>query len=232
MSNAQIKRLQHCRYPLLMLLIVSGGLVIRTPLLEVLPRSAASEPKRPPANSTADDSELAAAPKETADDEARSDTRAALAGTSSSAGNPEEPVDAADQTGAPSIAEARQALQSQLRLFTSVYEALPRFETAEDRPAAGESTAGMAPDSAEEREGLIVLRNHRDSGGRVLFLVDRTRHTLEPGEEIELPSGTQIRVRFHRGASFGNADQSISTAGVFEFVPTVDGWQLVPEGSQ
>ncbi len=71
----------------------------------------------------------------------------------------------------------------------------------------------------------LTIRNARENEGPVSFLVNGRVCELQPGEAHEFAAGTSWIVQFHRGESFGNAEQTLGP-GVFHFVVTDQGWDL------
>jgi hypothetical protein len=71
----------------------------------------------------------------------------------------------------------------------------------------------------------LTIRNARENEGPVSFLVNGRVCELQPGEAHEFAAGTSWTVQFHRGESFGNAEQTLGP-GIFCFVVTVQGWDL------
>jgi hypothetical protein len=84
---------------------------------------------------------------------------------------------------------------------------------------ASPPTVGASPPTA------LTIRNARENEGPVSFLVNGRVCELQPGEAHEFAAGTSWNVQFHRGESFGNAEQTLGP-GTFCFVVTDQGWDL------
>ena len=74
----------------------------------------------------------------------------------------------------------------------------------------------------------LVLRNAQRSTGRIQYLVDGQLYALEPQKMQRFEGIEPRRIQFHRGGSFGNAEQ-VLTAGTYRFLATPQGWELTAE---
>ena len=81
------------------------------------------------------------------------------------------------------------------------------------------------PPSWHRRPPHSPFATRSENEGPVSFLVNGRVCELQPGEAHEFAAGTSWIVQFHRGESFGNAEQTLGP-GVFHFVVTDQGWDL------
>ncbi|HTN75190.1 MAG TPA: hypothetical protein VL096_08085 [Pirellulaceae bacterium] len=78
---------------------------------------------------------------------------------------------------------------------------------------------------------VTIVRNPAKSGGAVAFVVDEADEVaLDEGQSHSLLTNSSYVVEFDRGGNYGTAKKSIG-AGVYEFVVTERGWDLVSQGS-
>ena len=108
----------------------------------------------------------------------------------------------------------------------------PRLSGARTSSASHDLTATLpASQPASPPTGVaspptgLTIRNALENEGPVSFLVNGRVCELQPGEAHEFAAGTSWTVQFHRGESFGNAEQTLAP-GVFRFVVTDQGWDL------
>jgi hypothetical protein len=72
---------------------------------------------------------------------------------------------------------------------------------------------------------VLTLRNLRDNGGSVSFLVNGRRCELGPGEAHEFSDEPAWRIQYHRGDGFENEEHTLA-GGHYAFVVTAEGWVL------
>jgi hypothetical protein len=123
------------------------------------------------------------------------------------------------------LSTAQDLLQQNKGLFGQVLAALP--SAADLIPRTSSTTP--TEESTTEAPTQIVLRNPSDSGGGIRFLMGTQLHELQPGDELHFTPGEALHLRFHRGEAFGNAEHMLQAAGLYEFVPTQQGWVLSTE---
>lgn len=74
---------------------------------------------------------------------------------------------------------------------------------------------------------LVVLTNPADNGGPVRFLLNGEAHSLAAGQTREFSAVFSPLIQFHRGGSYGNAEQLLD-AGHYQFAVSSRGWELIP----
>lgn len=93
-----------------------------------------------------------------------------------------------------------------------------------------ESTAEAAAQLAAAQQaqtGGLSISNAAENRVPVSFLLDGRVYTLHPGESHQFPAATSWNIQFHRGGTFGNADEPLAP-GEYQFVVGADGWKLQP----
>ena len=73
----------------------------------------------------------------------------------------------------------------------------------------------------------IVLSNPETTNQAIAFLLDGQPCSLDPGQSEEFSVSQPMLVQFHRGGAYGPASYSLSEEGVYEFIMTERGWDLV-----
>jgi hypothetical protein len=73
---------------------------------------------------------------------------------------------------------------------------------------------------------LVVLTNPADNGGPVRFLLNGEANSLAAGQTSEFSAIFSPLIQFHRGGSYGNAEQLLD-AGHYQFAVTSRGWELM-----
>jgi hypothetical protein len=129
------------------------------------------------------------------------------------------------------LAGALQGVWTESTRRAVAFAAAARVEFAQIRlrggTGSGPAATGLAGTGQTRANPTapVTLLNPVKTGGTVHYLLNGEVRSLRPGDKQELPSGRSWRVRFHRGADFGEAEYTPAN-GLYEFQVTEHGWDL------
>ncbi|MHB8969330.1 MAG: hypothetical protein ACYC3X_03900 [Pirellulaceae bacterium] len=103
--------------------------------------------------------------------------------------------------------------------------AVPNTTMVVEPPAASHAGASPLPYQVDSPPTGLTIRNASENKETVRFLINGRVCELQPGEAHDFAAGTAWNVKFHRGESFGNAQQTL-VPGIYRFVVTDQGWDL------
>jgi len=241
-TKCGIGRLRICRIPLLIVMLISGCMILRVPLAAMTTGGEQVAAKDKKANKG---KARQTKRKQANQQQPKNHPQAPLEIPGTVQLVPAEPrgeefhVDVPPISSEP-LADTGAVFGSQTARLANLAGEIPRLVGAAANQSSGETPAHVEPAGDIESPGPVpnpptpptppatevVLRNPADSGGTIHFVIGSKRHSLAAGEELRLPAGEQVRLRFHRGGEFGVADEPISTPGEYLLTPTRNGWIL------
>ncbi len=110
---------------------------------------------------------------------------------------------------------------------------LPSLEVTPATPSSPVASTVEQPEQSSRHAELalnrsnLTVRNPLENTETIRFLVNSRIYELQPGEAHQFPPGEQWLIQFHPGGDFQDIDRTVTT-GIFQFVITQQGWDLVP----